>query len=272
MSELPPEIQALQNLHQHPIIRDYLRYVDGCAKYDAPPSVTKVFLELHAHQWTEPKPEFTQIWGETSPNWRWQKRHSDAMSSVESAVSAAYYHGEHLAQMEHLILAYPQREAAMKILGNATIGGGNTRKLDFEYQAFIFAYRRALDYLALAIAALLKQEFHSFRELPKSLERHADVPWVQTLVAMHGKHSPKLGNFMNTGDKLSTRDRIAHYEAVPAGCLNCTPRGIFLAGGGANLDGQGALTAVLRAYLVTLEVILREAVDAIKMGMPKAQP
>ena len=106
--------------------------------------------------------------------------------------------------------------------------------MDIEYQAFVLAYRRCLDYLAGAVACYFKREVDSFRTLPKSI-RGTKVPEVATaLTEAHARHVSQLAFVLDAGRK-SVRNRIAHYEFVSAGCINLTSKGFFLAGGGEDL-------------------------------------
>jgi hypothetical protein len=260
----------MHRLWQAPLVQDYLHHVKRCSGFDMPPSVKALFTSYHKHFFDPPRPAFSADWGEAFPNWRWQKRHSEAvLGSVQSAVAAVYYHRDNMVRIENEILFFGKKTELLAFIGNGSIGIGNTQKLDFEYQAFVFAYRRSLDYLARAIASLLKQEFHSFRTLPKDLDPYGTQNWVRLLVAMHKKHLPRLYSFLSDGQTKSTRDLIAHYMHVPAGCLNVNAKGIFFMGGGERLSGSLTLGTVLQDNIETLEGILFEAFEAIKVGFPK---
>lgn len=67
------------------------------------------------------------------------------------------------------------------------MGLGGTRKMDFEYQAFVLAYRRCLDYLAGAIASYFKTEVSSFRTLPKSISKSK---MASTITTLRGRKPP----------------------------------------------------------------------------------
>jgi hypothetical protein len=262
--------QRLQRLSEAPLTQDFFHHVESLSRFDMPPSSKSLFTAYHSHFFDAPRPAFSADWGESSPNWRWQKRHSEAvLGSTQAAFTGVYYHRDNLLRIERDILAFPRMQELMALVGNSAIGGGNTQKLDFEYHAFIFAYRRSLDYLARAIASLLKQEFHSFRELPVSLKAHAQHEWDQRIIDIHRKYAPRLGSFLSKSEEKSTRDLIAHYMHVPAGCLNVNATGIFLAGGGEKLSSENTLGSVIHSYVQTLEDIVKETFDAVKSGFPK---
>ena len=116
---------------------------------------------------------------------------------------------------------------------------------------------------------MLKQDFHSFRDLPNDLKAHAKHDWVRRIIDVHLKHAPRLTSFLSKKEEKSTRDIVAHYMHVPHGCLNVSAKGIFFAGGGEKLNGEKTLAFVVHSYVQTLEDILKETFDAIKSGLPK---
>lgn len=158
-------------------------------------------------------------------------------------------------------------------MGDSTIALGNTLVLDFEYQAFILAYRRCLDYLARAICTYFKNDFHSFRKLGRYLEK-IDRPIVTTtLIELHKKYSIEFDFVLSEGNRKSVRDKISHYEYVSGGSINLSQRGFILVGGGEELGlfgnhGYALLSEVLQNHVTNIRSCLRDFiytyVDSIK--------
>lgn len=96
--------------------------------------------------------------------------------------------------------------------------------MDFEYQPFVLACRRCLDYLANAFACYLKIEENSFRTFPKSIARRRDPKVVEALSKAYARHVVHLAFVLAKGRK-SVRHWIAHYEFDSAGCINFFPQG-----------------------------------------------
>lgn len=264
--EFPHELLSLQD---QPVVRDFWHHVGRTVGYEIPPSIKDIFLQYHAHCFRDPKPEFTSSRPE-SPEWQWQKLHSESIfGNCQEAVAATLYHRDNLLQFERELLAFPQLDDLKAALGHAGIGGGNTRKLDFEYHGFVFAYRRALDYLAQGVAAILKQHFRSFRRLPDLLQNHDVHGWTGELIKMHSDVAPRLRAFLGTETNRSTRDRIAHYEHVAAGVVNVNTSGLFLAGGGENLGLGGKLSTVIGNYIMELQHVLDATLKVLVIALPK---
>jgi hypothetical protein len=259
----------MRSLYETPVVQDFYHHVAGIAGFDLPPSVKAIFDVHRRHFFDEPQPEFMQNYGE-APNKHRQKRYMESVfGSSQSATAAVLYHRENLLRMERDILSFIDRDTLATIVGKSAFGGGNTQKLDFEYHGFVFAYRRALDYLARGIAALLQQDFNSFRRLPDFLNEHVRHEWVTNLITIHAGYASKLDTFLGNRTDRSTRDKIAHYLSVPAGCLNVTADGIFFAGGGENLDASRTLASVTNEYDQLLRQVIGEVLPAIASGFPK---
>jgi hypothetical protein len=63
-------------------------------------------------------------------------------------MAAAYYHAARLTEVETNVNRILENCRAKDRLGRATMGIVGTRKMDIEYQAFVLAFRRCLDYLS----------------------------------------------------------------------------------------------------------------------------
>jgi hypothetical protein len=157
------------------------------------------------------------------------------VENTRNAFAAVWYHFERLSAFESQVVQKLSERDYVRALGNGTLALGNTLKWDFEYQAFVLAYRRCLDYLTRGLAAFFKQEFHSFRTLPKSLAQQKPKSVADALISVHTKHRSNFDFVLSEGRK-SVRDKIAHYEWVAGGGINLTRHGFVLIGGGEALS------------------------------------
>jgi hypothetical protein len=262
--------KQLIELAEHPVIRDFYHHAQAIAGFSLPPSIKVLFENHHHHCFDEPCPDFTKGWGPESANWKWQKLHNESiLGSAQSATAAVFYHCENLRRMEREVLSFRDIDLLIPLMSQSTIGGGNTQKLDFEYHAFIFAYRRTLDYLSRGVAALVKEECKSYNKLPTSLQNHSKKPWIRQITDIHSKYASRLETFVHPARGHSTRDKITHFLHVPAGCLNVNAQGIFFAGGGENLQSSNRLGDVINEHVHTLREVLAECFSSMATGMPK---
>ncbi len=129
---------------------------------------------------------------------------------------------EKLIAIEQSVMKEIEKYNYRKVIENCTIAIENTLIWDFEYQAFVLAFRRCLDYLTRAICAYFKSDFHSFRRFDKFLKK-LDRPIVtKPLIDLHRKYSKRFDFVLSKGNQKSVRDKISHYEYVPVGCINLT--------------------------------------------------
>lgn len=205
------------------------------ADYDIPQERASSFLRFHAFI-TSPQPGYITAWRQDQDTERrWYHRHVNGiLGDVRGALAAAHYHADRLREIESSVNAILAKTGARERLANSTMGLGCTRKMDIEYQGFVLAYRRCLDYLASALACYFMREADSFRTFPKSIAKTKSPKVATALTEAHARHVSKLAFVLAEGRK-SVRNRIAHYEFVSAGCVNLTAKGFFIAGGGEEL-------------------------------------
>jgi hypothetical protein len=237
------------------------------ANYDIPEPYPAPFLRFHSFI-TAPQPGYISVWRSDEKLERnWYHGHVNGiLGNVRGALAAAHYHKANLAALEDAVTNALAASDYADRLGNSTMGLGGTRKLDFEYQAFVLACRRALDYLAGALADYFKTESNNFRSLPKSLAKKTPSDVVEAIRAAHARHVGDLDYIMAEGRK-SVRNRIAHYEFVAAGVINLSRRGFVLFGGGEELGmPQGATEArlqdVLSGRLERLHACVADMIDS----------
>src|SRR5262249_33467431 len=121
--------------------------------------------------------------------------------------------------------------------------------LDSEYQAFIFAVRSTLDYLTKSVCAYFKNESHSFHKWPGLIPALKPADTAERIGKVLRPHHAALDHFFFANDRMSVRDRIAHKEFVGAGTPNANALGVYLLGGGENLNLEGRLSSVLDRHL-----------------------
>lgn len=241
--------------------------IRATADYDIPESKAACFLRFHAFI-TSPQPKYITAWrDDPSLEKRWYHSHvNGVLGDVRGALAAAHYHAGRLGALETSVAAILDTSSVREPLANATVAIGSTRKLDFEYQAFVLAYRRCLDYLALALACYFKIEASSFRTFPKSIAKTRMPKVAAALTQAHMRHVTPLAFVLAEGRK-SVRHRIAHYEFVSAGCINLSARGFVLAGGGEEFSARAktigtALTDALSARLSCLHACIDDMIDS----------
>ena len=172
------------------------------------------------------------------------------LGDVQNAVACVWYHRDNLCAIEAAVRRIFVGSGAQAVLGNSTIGTGNTIRWDAEYQAFVLSVRRCLDYLARALSAYFQQECHSFRRLPQLLARVKPTSVSSAIATAQQRHAPHFA-YVLSGEKKSIRDLLSHYKYIEAGSLNLSRHGFLMAGGAENLRppvGQaweGGLSAVI---------------------------
>lgn len=126
--------------------------VQAIAGFDVPDQHRAAILRFHGFI-TQPQPEYVSVW-RAEPNLeKWYHRHVNGiLGDVQGALAAAHYHKANLGRLESDLLAALRATGLLEHVGSSGVGFGGTRKLDFEYQSFVLACRRSLDYLSVALA------------------------------------------------------------------------------------------------------------------------
>ena len=269
-SDEPLDREIFEQLFRTALDPELLRCgsaIRAIADYDIPEQYHDPFRRFHRFV-TEPQPSYISAWRRDERlERRWYHGHvNGVLGDVRGALAAAHYHRDRLAGLEDKVtLVLSQSDFATR-MGNATMGLGGTRKIDFEYQAFVLACRRALDYLSGALGSYFKTEAYSFRSLPKAVARKNPQEVASAICAAHGRHVVDLAFIMAEGRK-STRNRIAHYEFVAAGVINLTRQGFIMVGGGEEIGIGGSargtrLQDVLLARLERLHSCVSDMVGS----------
>lgn len=250
-----------------------IEFVRTVTFFELPNGRRSAFRRFHAFA-TDPQPDYIKRWRSAPDTERFYQAHVDGiLTHAQSGLAAAHYHAQRLAEMEALVGAYLSKSAFAETMpANHSLTLGATPKLDYEYQAFVLACRRTLDYLAGGLAAYFKTSARNFRKLPRGLGRAIDSPVGQALVAVHSRHLAPLDFILDEGPD-SLRNRIAHHEHVTAAHIVLTPRGFFLAtGDGALRFGAAPLGEQLTKWLDALHLCVDEMIDAFVEAARTAQP
>lgn len=210
--------------------------------------------------------------GIARPTWseerwrRWRSELCDALMHVRHGLNAAHYHHGRLAQIESELISVVRQNTEVfthKIAEGfgPTTTGFSCQPLSFEYQAFLLAERRTLEYLAVAVAKFFVCECHRIRRLDKAIRGAEPRAHRERVIARLDRELAAFG--LARDERRSARDRVAHWEAVEAGVWNVTAFSddkvvIFLAADEAELPGMKTRYPLDHAQ----QPNLRETLDA----------
>lgn len=111
---------------------------------------------------------------------------------VRGALVAAHYHADRIREIQERVNVLLAEPRVKQIIGKGVIGLGYPRALDIEYQGFILAFRRCLDYLACALGCFFLREADSFRTFPKSIAKTRFPEVAAALTRAHQRHLAQL--------------------------------------------------------------------------------
>jgi hypothetical protein len=135
---------------------------------------------------------------------------------------ATLYHYERLMEIEQEIVRAADCLKDIPV-GSSTscMGGGNYRVFDYEYQAYLMAYRRTLEYLAQAVCRYFKVEGTSIREVVKQIKDREPRQVRERITITLNTHLQAMVDFLPAdGGQRSARDVLAHWNPVKAGDIN----------------------------------------------------
>ncbi|MCK9739514.1 hypothetical protein [Pseudomonas syringae] len=233
-----PEHQSMLRAFFSPEVQTCLKVVQEVAGFEMASNLREPFLEFHRYV-TDPQPDFiTRLRNDDKKGDYWYHQLVNGiLGNVQQSFTCVLYHQSRLLTVEAELMTRLASLGEMPgILKNSTMGVGGTQILDFEYQAYVMAYRRCLDQFATAVSAFFKDRTNSFRKLSKNLSLKRPSGVVEAIANVHKKHMAAFEFVMSEGGDPSVRDRIAHFEFVPAGTLNLRPDGAILLGGGEDLN------------------------------------
>lgn len=259
-------------------IQGCLSAVESIAGFKISAMDRQPFLYFHNYV-TNPEPSFITNWRSDPQLEKWYHRFVNGfLGDVQNTMACVLYHHGRLKAIESAVMESIEKFNYRRVIGNSTVALGNTLVWDFEYQAFILAFRRCLDYLARAISTYFLNEFHSFRKLNSFLKKQERDDMTIPLISLHEKYSPLFEFVLSEGNRKSVRDQISHYGYVPVGTINLSQRGFMLAGGGEQLHatktrGPVMLSEVIDGHVANLRACIKEMiycyVDSVRTDQSK---
>lgn len=258
----------LKEIFGHPDVQGCLSAVESIVGFKLAEVDRQPFLYFHNFI-SNPQPAFITAWRANPKLEQWYHRFVNGfLGDVQNALACVLYHHGRLKAIENSVIEIVEKLDCAGVLQNSTIALGNTLVWDFEFQAFVLAYRRCLDYLTRAICTYFRQEFHSFRRLDSFLGKAKPNSVARPLIPIHEKYSLLFQFALSEGNrKKSLRDTISHYTYLPVGVINLVgKRGLMLAGGGgeqlgvSQLPGGEKLSDVLDRHVDNLRGCIREMV------------
>lgn len=247
-------------------VQQSIQVIKQAAHHDISEDMATPFLAFHAYM-TNPQPDFITAWrADPKREPRYHQLVNGVLGNVRGALAAVTYHQENLEAIEAEIRTQLAKIDFASALGNSTVGLGGTQKLDFEYQSYVLAYRRCLDYLTRALSAYFGRDAHSFRKMDRGLGGVRQVTVAQALLDVHARYQEPFRFVLGVGGNTSLRDRIAHMDFVGAGCFNLNRFGVGLVGGGEELtprfEDQSPLTSILGRRTELLNSCIAEMLSA----------
>ncbi|HXU92491.1 MAG TPA: hypothetical protein VFP33_02420 [Gallionella sp.] len=237
-----------------------LAKVRETAGYDLSSEHKVPFLAFHKFI-TDPQPDFiSRLRADPQKEHWYHALVNGILGNVQGSFSCVLYHQERVTHTERALMQVLQDYKIKRLPENGSLGLGGTSVLDFEYQAYVLAFRRCLDQLACALAAFFKNKYSSFRTLPHFLGHRKPREVAQRLSDVHAKYVNSFEFVLSEGGVTSVRDRIAHYEFVQAGCFNLNTRGVVLVGGGENLNLPGGTARTLAETLQNKSSSLQQCI------------
>ena len=233
--------------------------VTEIAGFDLPAEVKRKFLAIYSSLRARPRPPWlARLTVEEGARRDWYTPLVESiLGDVQEGVACCHYHLSRVEEIENQLIALVgSLPEVCDILSNVGTAGGNTRVLDFEYQAFVFALRRTLEYFANSVGSFFKKQMRSFKNLRGDLANAMPEDFRERVGKSLDRARGDLikSGLLSQGEEKSVRDRLAHRKTVGAGAfhVNYAPDrisvGVF--GGGEDLrPGTAAFAATLTPNL-----------------------
>jgi hypothetical protein len=142
------------------------------------------------------------------------------LHAVMDTITAAYYHQRRIAEIERTVVDALSRAVQtiprLPVRSNSTL---RTMTISYEYHAFLFAYRRAFEYLSIGICRAYDvtppRYIHQTAEELKSADQRNE-PWVGPMAA---QITAVARRFKRTLANRSPRNLTAHHRPAQAGSM-----------------------------------------------------
>ena len=139
--------------------------------------------------------------------------------SLREGLAITRYHLDRVGLIENRIEAIAKEHEAALLPSRNMVLSISSRPLVAEYQAFEFALRRSLEYLAGAVSAYFKTEGNRIRNLAATVGGREPASASAAVVARLENANIESLIGVRSGPK-SVRDRVAHHESVSPGVIN----------------------------------------------------
>jgi hypothetical protein len=255
-----------------PIVGGAIKEIAAAADFELSREASRPFVEF-VH-WVNSRPAFIARWrSDPVTERRDYLRFMTVTDDARSAYAAACYHLGRLQEIEATVHAVLSRyDFTKQFPPNSIAAIGRMRQLDFEYHAFVLAYRRCLDYLAWGLSAYFNQRQNSFRRLAKTLTSGHPTAVAQILKRVYDCHAKKFEFVMGDERGKSVRDRIGHSEFVQAATINVGSNGHRFVGGGEKLrltypTDERTLSEILESRALDLHDCISDFLDSFRSAV-----
>jgi hypothetical protein len=255
-----------------PVIGGAIKEIAAVADFELSSEASRPFVEF-VH-WVNTRPAFIARWrADPVAEKRDYLRFMTVTDDARSAYAAACYHLRRLKQIEASVNDVLSRyDFSNQFPSNSVAAIGRMRQLDFEYHAFVLAYRRCLDYLAWGLSTYFKEKQNSYKKFAKTLASAHPRMVAQALKLVYDRHSQKFEFVMGDERGKSLRDRIGHSEFVQAATINVGVNGHRFVGGGEKLrlsdpTDKRSLSEILEGRTRDLHECLSDFLDSFRAAV-----
>jgi hypothetical protein len=209
--------------------------VSSVAGYELSEAQGKPFADFT--RWINTRPSFIAKWRSDPKTERIKYlRFMEGMESCRTGYSACLYHMSRLREMENAVHSILEQYDFSRSIPKGTVAAvGNMKKCDFEYQAFVMAFRRSLDGMAWGLSTYFNVDQSSYNRFAKTLSKLEPKAVAAALQPVFDSRKDAFKFVVGSERGMSLRDRMAHKEAVQSGTINLGSFGHKIIGGGDNL-------------------------------------
>ena len=272
--EQQDKLYAALQAHLGPVFGGAIREIAVVADFELSSEASRPFVEF-VH-WVNTRPHFIAQWrADPVAEKRDYPRFMTITDGARSAYAAACYHLQHLKHIEASVNEVLSRyDFTHQLPANSVAGIGRMRQLDFEYHAFVLAYRRCLDYLAWGLSTYFKQSQNSYNKLSKTLATLQPKAVAEALILVYGRHAHKFEFVIGNERGKSVRDQIGHSEFVQAATITVGANGHRFVGGGeklrlANPNDERSLSEILEGRTLDLHDCITDYLDSFQVAVVK---